>query len=53
MLNNHLANGPPPSPDMGVLKLLLAPELESVFWIPSRIGVLSARWGHVPFAHWL
>jgi hypothetical protein len=53
MLNNHLANGPPPSPDTGVLKLLLAPELESVFWIPSRIGVLSAWWGHVPFAHWL
>jgi hypothetical protein len=43
MLNNHLANGPPPSPDTGVLKLLLAPELESVFWIPSRIGALSAR----------
>ena len=38
MLNNDLVDSPPPSPDMGVLKLLLAPELESVFWIPSRIG---------------
>jgi glycosyltransferase involved in cell wall biosynthesis len=27
--------------------------LDSVFWTPSRIGSMSAWWGHVPFAHWL
>jgi hypothetical protein len=34
-------------------KALLAPELDGVFWTPSRIGAMSAWWGHVPFAHWL
>ncbi|MCB8878378.1 rhamnan synthesis F family protein [Acidisoma silvae] len=27
--------------------------LDSVFWTPSRIGAMSAWWGHVPFAHWI
>ncbi len=28
-------------------------DLDPVFWEPDRLGVLSAWWGHVPFAHWL
>ncbi len=27
--------------------------LAPAFWVPDRVGVLSAWWGHVPFAHWL
>jgi len=26
--------------------------LDVFFWPPSRVGVMSAWWGHVPFAHW-
>lgn len=26
--------------------------LDVFFWPPSRAGVMSAWWGHVPFAHW-
>ncbi len=33
--------------------LLPAPELAPVFWVPDRLGAISAWWGHVPFAHWL
>jgi hypothetical protein len=33
--------------------VLLPDALDPVFWTPDRIGVLSAWWGHVPFAHWL
>jgi hypothetical protein len=32
---------------------LLPDALDPVFWTPDRLGVLSAWWGHVPFAHWL
>jgi glycosyltransferase involved in cell wall biosynthesis len=32
---------------------LAEPALDSMFWTPSRIGSMSAWWGHVPFAHWL
>jgi glycosyltransferase involved in cell wall biosynthesis len=32
---------------------LAEPALDSLFWTPSRIGSMSAWWGHVPFAHWL
>jgi GT2 family glycosyltransferase len=31
----------------------MAPELDVVFWPPARVGLSSAWWGHVPFAHWL
>lgn len=27
--------------------------LDPVFWPATRIGSMSAWWGHVPFAHWL
>jgi glycosyltransferase involved in cell wall biosynthesis len=36
----------------GVAEALSMTELDSVFWPPSRAGVMSAWWGHVPFAHW-
>jgi GT2 family glycosyltransferase/glycosyltransferase involved in cell wall biosynthesis len=29
------------------------PALAPLFWRPSRLGVLSAWYGHVPFAHWI
>ena len=32
---------------------LLPASLDPVFWVPDRLGVPSAWWGHVPFAHWL
>lgn len=32
---------------------LLSEDIEPLFWPPSRQGVSSAWWGHVPFAHWL
>jgi len=32
---------------------VLPRDLDPVFWEPDRLGVLSAWWGHVPFAHWL
>lgn len=35
------------------LKALLSDDLETFFWPTSRPGVMSAWWGHVPFAHWL
>jgi glycosyltransferase involved in cell wall biosynthesis len=36
-----------------ILAPLLDPALEPLFWRPARLGVLSAWYGHVPFAHWL
>jgi glycosyltransferase involved in cell wall biosynthesis len=39
--------------DVSIAQALTAPNLDSVFWPPTRIGVESAWWGHVPFAHWL
>ncbi len=35
------------------LRLLLAEDLDPLLWPPSRFGVDSAWYGHVPFAHWL
>ena len=32
---------------------LLDPALDSAFWKPARTGVVSAWYGHVPFAHWI
>lgn len=32
---------------------LLDEKLDVFFWPASRSGVMSAWWGHVPFAHWL
>ncbi len=32
---------------------LTAEELAPLFWRPSRLGVESAWYGHVPFAHWV
>jgi hypothetical protein len=42
----HCVEDPP-------LLSLCSPELEPLFWRPSRMGAPSAWWGHVPFAHWL
>ncbi len=36
-----------------LLDALAAPELDPLFWTPSRLGVASDWWAHVPFAHWL
>ena len=35
------------------LDVLTAPELAPLFRPPARIGVDSAWYGHVPFAHWI
>jgi glycosyltransferase involved in cell wall biosynthesis len=35
------------------IKALSDPTLAPLFWPPARLGVLSAWYGHVPFAHWL
>ena len=32
---------------------LLPDHLAPAFWVPDRLGTISAWWGHVPFAHWL
>ncbi len=35
------------------LAALTAPEIGPLFWPPPRLGVPSAWYGHVPFAHWI
>ena len=35
------------------LGALASPALDPMFWRPARLGVESAWYGHVPFAHWL
>jgi Methyltransferase domain len=35
------------------LRYLWTPDLDPLFWRPGRIGVESAWYGHVPFAHWI
>lgn len=35
------------------IDMLTATELSPLFWRPARLGVVSAWWEHVPFAHWL
>ncbi len=32
---------------------LLDPAMDAMFWRPARTGVVSAWYGHVPFAHWI
>ena len=36
-----------------ILAVLTDEALDPLFWQPARIGVDSAWYGHVPFAHWL
>jgi Methyltransferase domain len=36
-----------------LMAALASPDLEAIFWPPTRTGMMSAWWGHVPFAHWL
>jgi len=35
------------------ISALTNPALAPLFWRPTRLGVLSAWYGHVPFAHWI
>lgn len=35
------------------LRILQTDDLDALFWPPSRYGVPSAWYTHVPFAHWL
>jgi ubiquinone/menaquinone biosynthesis C-methylase UbiE len=35
------------------LQYLWTPELDPLFWSPARVGVSSAWYSHVPFAHWI
>ena len=35
------------------LSPLMSADLAPIFWPPSRTGVVSAWYGHVPFSHWL
>lgn len=41
------------SPLPAILARLSSADLDELFWPPSRTGVMSAWWGHVPFAHWI
>ena len=36
-----------------LMAALASPDLEAIFWPPTRTGMMSAWWGHVPFSHWL
>jgi Methyltransferase domain len=38
---------------MDTLQYLWAPELDPLFWPDGRTGVVSAWYGHIPFAHWI
>ncbi len=35
------------------LENLASPALDPLFWPAERLGVFSAWWPHVPFAHWI
>jgi lipopolysaccharide biosynthesis protein len=39
--------------DEGGLLSFCSPNIAPVFWRPSRVGVPSAWWSHVPFGQWL
>jgi GT2 family glycosyltransferase/SAM-dependent methyltransferase len=39
--------------DAETLRYLWAPDLDPLFWREGRSGVLSAWYGHLPFAHWI
>jgi glycosyltransferase involved in cell wall biosynthesis/SAM-dependent methyltransferase len=41
------------SAEMATLQYLWSPDLAPLFWREGRAGVLSAWYGHVPFAHWI
>jgi regulator of replication initiation timing len=46
MEGNHLRKEP-------AIDMLTTTDLAPLFWRPARLGVVSAWWEHVPFAHWL
>jgi hypothetical protein len=37
----------------GAVESLRASQLAPLFWRPVRLGLVSAWWEHVPFAHWI
>src|SRR5260370_12095787 len=41
------------STDTDTLRYLWTPDLDPLFWREGRSGVISAWYGHVPFAHWI
>src|SRR5271166_1953628 len=43
----------PDSMDAETLRYLWTPDLDPLFWREGRVGVVSAWYGHVPFAHWV
>jgi glycosyltransferase involved in cell wall biosynthesis len=47
------SHGPQETPLDDPVAVLTDPALAPLFWRPSRLGVESAWYGHVPFAHWL
>jgi glycosyltransferase involved in cell wall biosynthesis len=49
---DHIAPQAEPA-EASSLNALIAPALAPLFQRPTRTGVLSAWWGHVPFAHWI
>jgi glycosyltransferase involved in cell wall biosynthesis/GT2 family glycosyltransferase len=42
-----------PGLDSPAIAALTDPAWDALFWRPSRLGVDSAWFGHVPFAHWI
>src|ERR1700712_4399162 len=40
-------------PESAELAALLSPDIDSLFWRPTRLGVESAWYGHLPFAQWI
>jgi O-antigen biosynthesis protein len=41
------------STDTEMLRYLWTPDLDPLFWLAARCDVVSAWYGHVPFAHWI
>jgi len=39
--------------DTETLRYLWTPDLDPLFWREGRVGVASAWYGHIPFAHWV
>jgi glycosyltransferase involved in cell wall biosynthesis len=50
---DEIAFPAPRMTDEPMLDALVSPALHALFQRPTRTGVLSAWWGHVPFAHWI
>jgi glycosyltransferase involved in cell wall biosynthesis/GT2 family glycosyltransferase len=42
-----------PRGESSAISALTDPAWDALFWRPSRLGVDSAWFGHVPFAHWI